>query len=171
MDVLVPLELDRADYGALAIASVFVAAGLVEVVMNPFVGRLSDRRGRLLPVRIFLTASIGVAVLFAVVDEPLAVAGLVVAASVTFGGFYAPGMALVADRSERAGLPQGIAFGVTSSAWAGGALLGPAVGGALAEAFGDAVPYLACGVLCALTLLAATHHPTRPLGRRARLSE
>jgi MFS family permease len=70
-------------------------------------------------------------------------------------------MALVADRSERAGLQQGIGFGVTNSAWAAGALIGPAVGGALAQAFGDPVPYLLCGALCALTLLAATRGVAR----------
>ena len=161
MDVLVPLRLDTAGYGALAIASVFVVAGLVEVALNPIVGRVSDRRGRLLPVRWFLAASIVVAAAFAVASEPLVVAALVVAASVTFGGFYAPAMALVADRADRAGLTQGLGFGVTSTAWAGGALLGPSVGGALAEAFGDAVPYLVCGGLCAVTLLAATRHAAR----------
>ncbi len=155
LDVLVPLLFDDAGYGALAIAAVFVAAGAVEVVVNPVVGRISDRRGRLLPVRVALAASIGVAVAFAIATEPLVVAVLVVAASVTFGGFYTPGMALVADRAERAGLSQGIGFGVTNTAWAIGALIGPALGGALAEAFGDPVPYLLAAALCAVTLLAA----------------
>ena len=89
------------------------------------------------------------------------IALLVVAASVSFGGFYTPGMALVADRAEYAGLPQGIGFGVTNSSWAAGALIGPAVGGALAQAFGDPVPYLLCGALCGLTLLAATRGAAR----------
>jgi MFS family permease len=70
-------------------------------------------------------------------------------------------MALVADRAERAGLSQGIGFGLTNTAWALGAVTGPAVGGALAEAFGDAVPYLACGALCALTLVAAVRGTAR----------
>jgi MFS family permease len=161
LDVLVPLRLDDAGYGAIAIAVVFVTAGLVEVVVNPIVGRVSDRHGRLLPVRVSLSASIVVACLIAFATQPLAVAALVVAASVTFGGFYTPGMALVADRADRAGLPQGIGFGVTNSAWAAGALVGPAVGGALAQAFGDPVPYLMCGALCALTLVAATRGLTR----------
>ncbi len=156
LDVLVPLELDDAGYGALAIAAVFVTAGLVEVAVNPIVGRVSDRRGRLLPVRVSLAASIVVACAIAFAAEPLVLAALVVAASVSFGGFYTPGMALVADRADRAGLPQGIGFGVTNSAWAVGALAGPAVGGALAQAFGDPVPYLLCAALCALTLLAAS---------------
>ncbi len=161
LDVLVPLRLDDAGYGAIAIAAVFVTAGLVEVVVNPIVGRVSDRHGRLLPVRVSLTASIVVACLIAFATQPLAVAALVVAASITFGGFYTPGMALVSDRADRAGLPQGIGFGVTNSAWAAGALVGPAVGGALAQAFGDPVPYLLCGALCALTLLAATRGVAR----------
>ena len=93
--------------------------------------------------------------------EPLVVAALVVAASIAYGGFYTPGMALVADRAELAGLAQGIGFGVMNSAWAAGALLGPALGGALAQAFGDAVPYLACSVLCACTLVAVTRGAAR----------
>jgi MFS family permease len=161
LDVLVPLRFDDAGYGALAIAGVFVIAGLVEVVVNPVIGKISDRHGRLYPVRIALIASIAVAAAIAFASEPAVIALLVVAASVSFGGFYTPGMALVADRSERAGLAQGIGFGVTNTAWAVGALAGPAIGGALAQALGDPVPYLACAALCALTLVAATRGATR----------
>jgi MFS family permease len=161
LDVLVPLQLDEAGYGAIAIAAVFVAAGLTEVVLNPLVGRVSDRRGRLLPVRVALSATIAVACALAFATEPLVIAVLVVAASVSAAGFYTPGMALVADRAESAGLPQGIGFGVTNSAWAVGAVVGPAVGGALAQAFGDPVPYLLCGALCGLTLLAASRGVAR----------
>jgi MFS family permease len=161
LDVLVPLRFDDAGYGALAIAAVFVVAGLVEVVVNPVIGRISDRHGRLYPVRIALIASIAVAGAIAFATEPAVIALLVVAASVSFGGFYTPGMALVADRSERARLPQGIGFGVTNTAWAVGALIGPAIGGALAQALGDPVPYLACAALCALTLLVASRGATR----------
>jgi len=161
LDVLVPLRFDDAGYGALAIAAVFVVAGLVEVVVNPVIGKISDRHGRLYPVRIALIASIAVAGAIAFATEPAVIALLVVAASVSFGGFYTPGMALVADRSERARLPQGIGFGVTNTAWAVGALIGPAIGGALAQALGDPVPYLACAALCALTLVVASRGATR----------
>jgi MFS family permease len=161
LDVLVPLRFDDAGYGAIAIAAVFVVSGLVEVAVNPVVGRISDRHGRLYPVRIALIASIAVAAAIAFAREPAVIALLVVAASVSFGGFYTPGMALVADRSERAGLPQGIGFGVTNTAWAVGALVGPAIGGALAQALGDPVPYLCCAALCALTLVVASRGATR----------
>jgi MFS family permease len=161
LDVLVPLRFDEAGHGALAIAAVFVVAGLVEVVVNPVVGRISDRRGRLLPVRVALMASIVVATGIAFATEPIVIAVLAVAASVTFGGFYTPGMALVADRAEKAALPQGIGFGVTNTAWAVGALAGPAIGGALAQALGDPAPYLVCAALCGLTLAAATRGAAR----------
>jgi MFS family permease len=161
LDVLVPLRFDDAGYGAVAIAGVFVVAGLVEVAVNPIVGRISDRHGRLYPVRIALIASIAVAAAIAFASEPAVIALLVVAASVSFGGFYTPGMALVADRSERAGLPQGIGFGVTNTAWAVGALAGPAIGGALAQALGDPVPYLCCAALCVLTLAVASRGAAR----------
>ena len=49
--VLTPLALDDAGWGTFAIAAVFFGAGLVEVVLNPVLGRFSDRAGRLLPIR------------------------------------------------------------------------------------------------------------------------
>ncbi|HXG75129.1 MAG TPA: MFS transporter [Gaiellaceae bacterium] len=152
--VLAPLALDERGWSALGIASVFFAAGLLEVVINPLLGRATDRRGRLLPVRVALAASIVVAALLAAAEAPLLVAVLVVAAALSFGGFYTPGMALTSDRAESAGLAQGLAFGVMNSAWALGNLLGPVLGGTLASAVGDPAPYLLGAALCAATLLA-----------------
>jgi MFS family permease len=162
LDVLAPLALDDAGFGVVAIAAVFVAAGLVETAVNPLVGRLSDRRGRLLPIRMSLAASVVVGVALALAEEPLALALLVIAAAIAFGGFYTPGMALVADRAELAGLAQGLGFGVMNSAWALGALAGPAVGGALADALGDPAPYLLGAALSGATLAALAAHAARP---------
>jgi MFS family permease len=158
--VLAPLALDDAGWTTLAIGSVFFAAGLVEVVLNPLIGRLSDRRGRLLPIRVALFGSTGVALALATSSEPVAIAVLVAAAAIAFGSLYTPGMALTSHRAESAGLAQGLAFGIMNSAWAVGALLGPTLGGALGEAQGDAAPYLLGAVLCALTL-AATQRVSR----------
>jgi MFS family permease len=142
----------RAGWSALAIGAVFLAAGLLETGLNPVVGRVSDRRGRLFPIRIALAASIVVAAALALARSPGAVAALTVLAALAFGGFYVPGMALVSDRAESVGLSQGLGFGIMNTAWATGALAGPTVGGALADEFGDAVPYLLCSALCAVTL-------------------
>jgi MFS family permease len=152
--VLAPLALDDAGWTTLAIGAVFFGAGLVEVVLNPFLGRLTDRLGRLLPIRVALAGSTVVAVALAVSSTPAVIAVLVAAAAITFGSLYTPGMTLTSHRAESAGLAQGLAFGIMNSAWAVGALVGPALGGALAEAEGDAAPYVVGAVLCALTLVA-----------------
>ena len=163
--VLVPLQLDEGGFTPFAIGAVFLAAGLVETIVNPFLGRFSDRRGRLLPIRIALTASVAVALAFAVARDPYPVAALAILAAITFGAFYTPGMALVSDRTEASGLSQAIGFGIMNTAWALGNMTGPALAGAIAEAAGDAVPYVLAAVLCLLTL-AATGTVRAPTTRR-----
>ena len=152
--VLGPLALDDGGWSALRIAAVFFAAGLFEAGLSPLIGRTTDRRGRLLPIRIALAASVVMSAGLAAAREPLAIALLIGAASLAFGGFYTPGMALTSHRAEAMGLAQGLAFGIMNSAWAVGELTGPTLGGALAEVFGDTVPYLVGGALCAATLVA-----------------
>jgi predicted MFS family arabinose efflux permease len=152
--LLVPLALAGGGFTPFAIGAVFLTAGLIEAVLNPLVGRLSDRVGRLRPARAALAGSVVVSVGFAFVSQPAAIFALVCLASLAFGAFYTPGMALVSDRADVAGLAQGLAFGVMNSAWALGNLTGPALGGALADQWGDAAPYLLSAVLCGLTLVA-----------------
>jgi MFS family permease len=154
MVVLAPLALDDAGWGVLAIAGAWLVAGIVEAAINPFLGRATDRVGRLLPIRLALGASIGVACLLAVAATPLLVAAAVTLAAIGYGSLYTPSMALVSHRAEVAGLAQGMAFGIMNSAWALGQLAGPTLGGALADSVGDPVPYLLGAVLCALTLVA-----------------
>jgi len=163
--VLVPLQLDDGGFTPFAIGAVFLAAGLVETVVNPFLGRFSDRRGRLLPIRIALGASIVVALAFAAARDPYPIAVLTVLAAITFGAFYTPGMALVSDRTESAGLSQAIGFGIMNTAWALGNMTGPALAGTIAEATSDAAPYVLAALLCLLTL-AATGTARAPTTRR-----
>jgi MFS family permease len=165
--VLVPLALDDHGWSSFSIGLVFFGAGAVEVVINPLLGRTTDRVGRLLPIRIALAASVVVAVALAAASEPVLIALLVSAAGISFGGFYTPGMALTSHRAEAAGLAQGMAFGVMNTAWALGNLAGPTIGGALAEGFGDPAPYLAGAALCALTLLASLRVGAREAVTRA----
>ncbi|MCP9485846.1 MAG: MFS transporter [Gaiellaceae bacterium MAG52_C11] len=159
MVVLVPLTLADGGFGAFAIGLVFLGAGLAETVANPLLGRFSDRRGRLLPIRLALAASVLVAAAFAFASRPALVVALVALAAISFGGFYTPGMALVSDRAESVGLAQGLGFGIMNTAWALGNMTGPIAGGALAEAAGDALPYLLAAGLCLVTLAATFRQP------------
>jgi MFS family permease len=155
--VLTPLALDDAGWGAFAIALVFFGAGLVEVVLNPVLGRFSDRVGRLVPIRASLLASALAAAALAAASGAVAIAVLVCFASISFGSLYTPSMSLASHRAETVGLAQGLAFGVVNTAWAFGELVGPTLGGALADTAGDPAPYLVGACLCAATL-AATYH-------------
>jgi MFS family permease len=164
--VLTPLALDDAGWGTFAIAGVFFAAGVSEVVLNPVLGRYTDRVGRLLPIRAALMASVLVALALAASSRAAVVALLVCAASISFGSLYTPGMSLTSHRAETVGLAQGLAFGVMNTAWALGEVVGPSAGGALADSAGDATPYLVCAGLCALTF-AATYRVAGRLKPRA----
>jgi MFS family permease len=156
LSLLAPLALSDHGFGTFAIAAVFLSSGLIETGANPLVGRLSDSRGRLLPIRVALAGSTVVAALLAATEHPWLLAPLVAVAGICFGGFYTPGMALVSDRAEAAGVAQGLAFGVMNTAWALGQMSGPSLGGALAEGLGDPAPYVLSSALCALTLLVIT---------------
>jgi MFS family permease len=163
--VLVPLELDGAGWSATAIAAVFAGSAAIEVFVAPLLGRFSDRRGRLLPVRLALIASIGVTVALALADHPAAITALVVAAAISFGAFWAPAMALLSNGAERIALAQGLAFGLMNVAWGAGNAVGPSLGGALADAAGDALPYALLAGVCLVTLAALSRRAL--LGTRA----
>ena len=150
--VLVPLKLDQAGWSATAIAVAWVVSAAIEMVIAPLIGRVSDRRGRLLPLRVSLLGAVGVLVSFAFANRPVFVVPILVVSGVTFGGFWAPAMALLADAADRIGLAQGLAFGLMNAAWGAGNALGPAIGGAMADAAGDALPFLVLAVFCLMTL-------------------
>jgi len=129
--VLAPLALDQAGWSAAAIAVAWIASAAIEMFIAPWIGRVSDRRGRLLPLRVALGGAVVVLVAFSLADRPAAVVPILVLSGITFGAFWAPAMALLADAAERIGLAQGLAFGLMNAAWGGGNALGPPVGGAV----------------------------------------
>ena len=162
LDVLVPLTLDDAGWSTIAIAATFIVSGLIEVALAPVVGGISDRRGRLYPIRGALVLLAGVALAFALVTPALLVALLVVGASLAASGIYTPGIALVSDRAEATRMPQTLAFGLMNVAWAIGAMTGPAAGGALADAVGDPAPYILCAALALATLVVVDRTGRQP---------
>ena len=155
MGVLAPLDLARLGVGAVAIGAVYVIAAGFEAVLSPIVGRFSDRRGRLLPLRAGLSAGTVLAVLLAWANHSWLIAVLVVLAAMAFGTFWAPALSMLADGAEARGLDHGYGFALMNLAWSPGATIGAAVGGNVAGAITDAVPYLALSALFLTTLLVA----------------
>lgn len=152
LNVLVPLRLHHLGASGVAVGAAFLVAALAEALMSPVAGRLSDRRGRLAPIRSGLLGAIAMAALLPLTGAPVLTATALVVAVLALALFWAPAMALISEASESAGLPQGLAFALSNLAWGGGIVTGSAVGGALAEATADAVPYAILAATCALTL-------------------
>jgi MFS family permease len=168
--VLVPLKLHDEGWGGVAIGAIFLVTAGVEVALNPLLGRFTDRRGWLLPVRVTLAASVLVSLAFAWADAAPLVAALVVVAGVAYGGYYTPGMSLLTDAAERQGIAAALVFGAMNGAWAAGNVVGPAVGGWLAELAGDTLPYLLLAAICFATLAFTVSSAPRYLQPRSRPS-
>jgi MFS family permease len=161
ISVLAPLRLSALGASAVAIGATYLIAAAAEAVISPAVGHVSDRRGRLLPLRIGLAAATVILLCFAPSESAVAVAVVVVLSSVALGSFWAPAMAMLSDVAESRGVTQGYAMALTNLAWAAGQIVGAGGGGALAKATGDALPFTLSAVLCAATLGLVLARPVR----------
>ncbi len=153
VNVLGPLRLHRLGAGAAVIGAAFLAGAAIEALISPAVGSLSDRRGRLVPMRFGLSAAIVLLASFTLPRSPAPLALLIVAIAATLGAFWAPSMAMLADAATAHGLDQALAAALMNLAWAAGQILGSGVGGALAKSAGDTLPMLLVAAMCAATLL------------------
>jgi MFS family permease len=152
--VLAPLRLDDLGAGAVTIGAMFLVAASIEMVLNPVLGRVSDRRGRMPPIRAGLAGATVMAILLPIPAVVAVLFAVGVAAVTMLALIWAPAGALLSDASEASGLDQGFAFGLMNLAWAGGQVVGGAAGGGLADLTTDAVPYALLAAVCAATLLA-----------------
>jgi MFS family permease len=162
MGVLASLRLDRLGMSAVAIGAVFLVSAAIEAVINPAAGRISDVRGRLLPIRAGLAASALMTLLLPWPDDRYLLAVFVVLAGMAFGLFWTPAMSHLTDLAERRGLDYAYGFALVNIAWAPGQALGAAGGGALARATSDAVPYLLLSGLCLVSLALVGRTGARP---------
>jgi MFS family permease len=154
LSVLAPLRLSHLGWGAAAIGGTYLFMAAIEATWAPILGRLADRYGRLPPLRVALVGSALVTLLLPWPGNPWVLALVVVCAGFAFGSFWTPAMTWVTDEAESFGLDYGYAFALVNIAWAPGQAGGSALGGGLAAATSDAVPYLALSAVCLLTLRA-----------------
>ena len=161
INVLAPLRLSALGASAAGIGATFLIAAGLEALVSPAVGDVSDRRGRMFPLRIGLAAAAVVLLCFTISETVLVVAGVVVLAAVALGSFWAPAMAMLSDAAECRGIGLGYAMALINLAWAAGQIIGAAGGGALAKATGDGVPFAISAALCATTLGLMLLRPVR----------
>jgi MFS family permease len=152
INVLAPLRLGQLGASAAGIGATFLIAAGVEAAISPAVGDVSDRRGRLFPLRIGLALAALALALFTVPDTAFSLAAVIVLATVALGTFWAPAMAMLSDAADRHGISQGYAFALINLAWAAGQIAGAGGGGALAKEAGDGAPVALTAALCVATL-------------------
>lgn len=161
VDVLVPLRLSALGASAVVISVAFLGAAALEGGFSPLIGRLSDRRGALAPVRVSLVVAVVVSVLIPFVSPASILVCLLVVGLPAYGVLFVPASAMVSDGADRRHLHQGLAFGLANLAWAAGQGVAAASSGALAQVTDDALPFVLLAAAFALTVLAL-----RPSGRR-----
>jgi MFS family permease len=161
VDVLVPLRLNALGATAVLISVAFLCSAALEAVLSPLIGRLSDRRGSLAPVRVALVVAVVVSVLVPLVSPLWLLVALLIVGMPAYGALFVPASAMLSDGADRRQLHQGLAFGLANLAWAAGQALAATSSGALAQATNDTVPFVLLAALFVLTVLAL-----RPSGRR-----
>jgi MFS family permease len=153
VDVLAPLRLGRLGVGATLIGVTFLASSAIEASLAPVCGRLSDRRGPLVPVRISLTLAVVVSLLAPVVSPAPWLILLLILGMPAYGTLFTPAMTLLSAGADQLQLNQGLAFGLGNLAWASGQGVAAAAGGAIAQATSDFVPYALLAATCLATLV------------------
>jgi predicted MFS family arabinose efflux permease len=152
--VLAPLRLNALGADTVAVGAVFLAAAAVEAAASPLFGRLSDRRGALPVIRIGLACCAAVALALPLPNAAWLLGVVTVLAGISFGMSWVPAGALLSAAVEAQGCHQSLAYSLWNLAWAAGIVLGSAVGAPLAQATGDAVPYVLLAALFLATLAA-----------------
>lgn len=153
LSVLGPLRLNGLGASATVIAAAFIGGGLLEAVLSPVVGRLSDRHGPRYTVTRSLVLCTAAALLIPFVT-PQGIALLAVAlGSLGFGTLFVPAAAMVSAGGDQRGAQFGLIFGLTNLLWASGEGLASGVSGFVADATSDAVPFVVLAVLCVFSLV------------------
>jgi MFS family permease len=164
VDVLVPLRLNSLGASAVVIGATFLTAAAIEAGLAPLAGRLSDRRGAIMPVRLALVGTITVSVLAPVLAPAALLVTLLIVGLPSFGTLFTPAAALLSAGADRVGLNQALAFGLTNLAWASGQAIGASATGVLAQATSDLVPYALIACTCLATLAVLQSRARRPRG-------
>jgi MFS family permease len=156
LDVLLPLQLAALGAAGGVIAGVFLAGAALEAGIAPLSGRYADRHGWAGPARAGLVA-IAVIALLASLPHSVALLALVgVVAAPAVGVLWVPGLLLLGEGSDAAGLDHSYAYAVMNLLWAGSQAVGSGAGGALAEATTDFVPYAIVAGIALATLATLT---------------
>jgi predicted MFS family arabinose efflux permease len=153
--VLLPLRLHGLGVAEVGIAAAYLLAAVLEVIVNPGVGRWFDRRGGAHVLRATLGGSAACAAALALPLPASALLAVLVVSFPVFGASWVPALAHLSASVEREGGAAGVALGLFNISWAVSQVVG-AVGGAELSHLGAAVPFLVLVVLFGAGVRAAS---------------
>ena len=149
---IAPLRLSHLGAGVVLIAAAFALSALGEIFASPYAGHVSDRVGRLKPIRFCLALAAPLLLIQGVAGSiPLTALAVACTGSVV-GSLWPLATAFLGDETSRLGRPSADVFATSVIGWSVGLVSGSLLGAALAGAAGDAVGYAALAALCLLAL-------------------
>lgn len=160
--VLLPFRFDDQGLSAWWIAGAFLALSVIEVVLGPVAGRLSDRVGRRTPYLAGLALMIAAVAVLGFVTSPAVLIGVMLAFGVGAGLAFTPALAAVADLATDVGLNQGYSSAVSNIGWSASIIIGAAGGGALIAWGGYALAALVAVAVLALIAAVMLRVPFSP---------
>jgi predicted MFS family arabinose efflux permease len=146
---LVPLLVAHRLGGAGVIAAILAVSYLLAALMNVFLGRISDRFGRLLPTLVGLAVAAALLPMIPFLGPLSALFIVSVAAQSVVSALWTPTAAMVSDGAEGTAAGQAVGVATMNAAWATGGASGPVLAAWLADAAGFPLPFALAGGLCA----------------------
>ena len=162
VQTLASLDLADSGYSVSGLGAVFVIAAAIGLIATPLAGRLADRYGVSPSILVWSVITAILLLLFAIpAAPPLLIAAVLagVLPMVRVGGSLA-----YARGAQYARLGEGLAvgYGFVVTAWSLGAVAGPLVGGAIADASGNGLAFVAVAALVALLAWPGTRRDRPP---------
>jgi MFS family permease len=151
--------MDALGAGGIAVGAAFFSAAAIEAFTAPVIGRASDRRGRMTPIRAGLIACPLAALALPVPASVIVLAVALVVVVLAMSLIWTPAMALLSDNAEAAGLDLAFASALVSLAWAGGQVVGGSALVSFADLTTDAASYGLIAILFAVTLASMLARP------------
>jgi MFS family permease len=172
---LTPLLVVRLHGGPAIIAWILAGGYLLGALLNVFMGRLTDRFGRLWPTVIALVVAAPMLPLLPLFNQlaPLVITSVVMGAVVS--GLWTPTAAMVTDGADPGASGHAVGVALMNAAWAAGGALGAVLMARLADISGFVLPFFLAGGLFAASALVAglvyrpattTFKPAEPVASR-----
>jgi MFS family permease len=172
---LTPLLVVRLNGGPAIIAWILAGGYLLGALLNVFMGRLTDRFGRLWPTVIALVVAAPMLPVLPLFNQlaPLVITSVVMGAVVS--GMWTPTAAMVTDGADPGASGHAVGIALMNAAWAAGGALGAVLMARLADVSGFVLPFFLAGGLFAASALVAglvyrpvatTFKPAEPVASR-----